>query len=57
MNRSIRCEHGFCREVVPCEQCGDYDPYAAHEARNNRSKAQRRKSVTNPHGRQPVARR
>lgn len=51
MNRSIRCKHGFCREVVPCKQCGDYDPCAAHEARNNRSKAQRRKSViTRPHG-------
>ncbi len=51
----FRCGHGFYRSIIPCEQCGDYDPCAAHEARNNRSKAQReRHRVTSkPHGPRP----
>ncbi len=51
----FRCIHGFLRSRAPCEQCGDYDPHAAHEARNNRSKAQReRHRVTSkPHGPRP----
>lgn len=53
MNRSIRCPHMFDRDIVPCEQCGDYDPCAAHEARNNAHRKSSRKPVTNPQGRQP----
>jgi hypothetical protein len=48
MNRSIRCQHGFCREVVACPQCGDTDPSDAYEARNNshRNKRRNRTHVT-----------
>jgi len=56
MNRSIRCPHGFDRDLVPCERCGDHDPCAAHEARNNAHRNPR-KPVTNPRGRQPTSRR
>jgi hypothetical protein len=54
MTIEFRCKHGFLRSHAPCEQCGDYDPSAAHDARNNRSKAQRRKAVISRHHGPPV---
>lgn len=49
MNRSIRCQHGFDRDVVACPQCGDTDPSDAYEKRNNahRNKRRNREHVTN----------
>ncbi len=42
MNRSIRCAHGFCREVVACPECGDHDRDSLAELRNNAKRKGRR---------------
>lgn len=42
MNRSIRCAHGFDRDLVACPQCGDTDPSDVYEARNNSHRNKRR---------------
>lgn len=49
MNRSIRCRHGFDRDVVPCWACGDHDSLQQNEARSNAAKNIRRRSQGNRH--------
>jgi hypothetical protein len=58
MTIEFRCKHGFLRSHAPCEQCGDHDPSAAHDARNNRSKAKRERHrvLSKPHGPKPKGR-
>jgi hypothetical protein len=58
MNRSIRCRHGFDRDLVPCYECGDpdwlnvaQDRHTENTRRIRAARAARRAVISNPHGR------
>lgn len=55
MNRSIRCRHGFDRDLVDCPACGDKGSLERHEQRlvdgHRRRYHQRKQVINKPHGR------
>ncbi len=50
MNRSIRCRHGFDRDLVACPACGDTDRDMIAEAKNNAKRRPSRIVMNRPHG-------
>ncbi len=57
-NRSVRCEHGFARDLVRCPACDDVSQYAhAGVKGNDYAVGYRRPLVATKRTRQPTAKR